>query len=336
MSLITKEQITNLLKSVTISNGKTNIIEAGLVSGIIIRDQAIGFVIEALPEIENEIEQIKEKCYEALNNLNLKNITIVPTKENVTPNANIKKKYKILNVKKVVLVASGKGGVGKSTIAANLALAATMQNKKIGLIDADINGPSIPHIFNVTEKPIIKDGKLIPIEKYNVKLLSMGLLIDQNLATIWRSPMYNKAMNQIIAGANWGELDLIIIDMPPGTGDIHLSLAENYEIDGVIIVSTPQNLALLDVKKALNMYDKFNLPIIGLIENMSYLVDNDGSKNYIFGQDGVKMLATKKNLNFLGEIPFEEKIRKIGDKAVASEDIDYIYNVYGKFLRYII
>lgn len=215
--------------------------------------------------------------------------------------------------KKLIAVASGKGGVGKSTICANLAFAAKEMGYKVGIIDADIYGPSIHHIFGVDEhNPEVEDGKIIPPKKHGIQIMSMGFMVNANKALIWRGAMITKSLNNLISGTAWDDLDYLFVDMPPGTGDIYLSLAKNFEIDHAILVATPQRLSLLDVTRSIDLFQKLNVPILGLISNMSYFPEGD-KKNYIFG-DSLKQYAEQKDLVFLAELPLMPEISQIIDR----------------------
>jgi len=236
------------------------------------------------------------------------------------------------SVKKIIVVASGKGGVGKSTVASNIAIALSKRGAKIALVDADIYGPSIPLMFNVqNEKLIVSDIKdepsLQPIVKYGIKLLSIGFLVDPENAIIWRGPMASKALNQLFEETNWGEIDYMIVDLPPGTGDIPLTIVQKLDVAGAIIVTTPQSIALSDVKKASNMFlnKSINVPILGIVENMAYLLMNDlpPKKHYIFGRGGGKILAEQFNVPLLGQIPLSQKICFSGEEGVPITYKDY-------------
>ena len=227
-------------------------------------------------------------------------------------------------VKNIIAVASGKGGVGKSTVAANLAVALASTGAKVGLIDADIYGPSIPIMFGVEHERLLvneKDGRtfMTPVEKYGVKMLSIGFLTDPTRAIPWRGPMASKALRQLFSDAEWGELDYMLIDLPPGTGDIHLTLVSAVPITGAVIVSTPQKVALADAHKGINMFQlpAINVPVLGLIENMSYFTPAELPENkyYIFGKDGCKNLAEELHIPFLGQIPLVQSIREGGDSG---------------------
>ena len=230
-------------------------------------------------------------------------------------------------VKNIIAVVSGKGGVGKSTVSANLALALAAGGAKVGLMDADIYGPSVPIMFGVRgQRPLMKDvdgkGIILPLEKYGIKLMSIGLLVDEKDAVVWRGPMASSAIRQFITDVDWGELDYLVIDMPPGTGDIHLTIMQTVPVTGVVIVSTPQNVALADAKKAIAMFGqaKINVPIIGLVENMAYFTPAELPENkyYLFGKEGGKKLASEYDLPFLGQIPLIQSIREGGDEGVPA------------------
>jgi ATP-binding protein involved in chromosome partitioning len=220
---------------------------------------------------------------------------------------------KVANVKKIIAISSAKGGVGKSTIAANLAISFNRIGLKTALVDADIYGPSLAYLMNLNEKPKFENGKIIPLENYNIKTISMGSLFEKESAAIWRGAMITKALNQMINGTLWQDIDLMIIDLPPGTGDVHLTMMQKFDIDSVILVSTPSSIAVIDLVKSIDMYEKLNIKISGIIENMSYLADEKGEKKYIFGQNNIKNLAIEHGINFLGEIPIEKNINDAND-----------------------
>ena len=240
------------------------------------------------------------------------------SKENPSINDARRKKFEknpINGTKFTIAISSAKGGVGKSTFATNLALALKNLGLKIGILDADIYGPSLPKLFSIKEKPENKEGKLIPISKYNIQCMSMGFLTDEQTPMIWRGPMVTSAIKTFTQKVGWKDLDFIIVDMPPGTGDTQLTFAQEIKVDGAIIVSTPQELALQDVKRGIAMFDKLKVNIIGLIDNMSFFVGDDGKKYSIFGDGGVKKTAEEFNKKFLGEIPINSDIGKYGDQG---------------------
>jgi ATP-binding protein involved in chromosome partitioning len=235
-------------------------------------------------------------------------------------------------VKNTIAVASGKGGVGKSTVATNLAIAMAKEGAKVGLIDADLYGPSIPMMLGISEKPemVVIDGKqkIKPIENYGIKVMSIGFLIDDNDPVIWRGAMASGAIKQFMSDVNWGELDYLIFDLPPGTGDIQLTIAQTIPMTGSIIVTTPQDVSLIDAKKALKMFRKVNVPVLGVIENMSYFVAPDTGKRYnIFGEGGGEKLSKELDTKFLGGIPIDMQIREGGDAGkpfvVENPDTEY-------------
>ena len=225
--------------------------------------------------------------------------------------------YHLDDIKKIILIASAKGGVGKSTTAINIATALSKQKHKVGILDADIYGPSIPKMLNLKEKPkISKDNRFIPLEKFNMKCMSIGFLVDQETPVIWRGPMIIKALKQMLHGVVWTGVDILVIDLPPGTGDVQLTLAQKIKISGVVIVSTPQELALIDAVKGINMFKKLNVPILGIVENMSYLKTKSGEIIDIFGKGSVEKAAQKNSISFLGDIPIDGEISKNGDKGI--------------------
>ena len=256
------------------------------------------------------------------------------SKENPSINDARRKKFEknpINGTKFTIAISSAKGGVGKSTFATNLALALKKLGLKIGILDADIYGPSLPKLFSIKEKPENREGKLIPVSKYNIQCMSMGFLTDEQTPMIWRGPMVTSAIKTFTQKVDWKDLDFIIVDMPPGTGDTQLTFAQEIKLDGAIIVSTPQELALQDVKRGIAMFDKLKVNIIGLIDNMSFFIGDDGKKYSIFGNGGVKKTAEEFNKKFLGEIPINSDIGKYGDQgkpiveSMPEHDISKLY-----------
>lgn len=233
---------------------------------------------------------------------------------------NIREIKLLPGVKNTIAVSSGKGGVGKSTVAVNLAAALVKEGYKTGLIDADIYGPSIPMMLEVNEKPKItimnNRNVLLPIVKYGIKLMSIGFMVDAKEAVVWRGPMAASALKQFMSDVEWDELDFLLYDMPPGTGDIQLTLTQTIPLTASMIITTPQEISLIDARKGAKMYEKVNVPVLGIIENMSYYILPDGKREYIFGEGGGKKLANELGINFLGEIPLHTSIRIGGDEGM--------------------
>ncbi len=246
-------------------------------------------------------------------------------------NKSLKTKNPIPGTKFTIAISSAKGGVGKSTFATNLSLALNKTGCKVGLLDADIYGPSLPKLFSINEKPESDGKNLKPIKKYNIQCMSIGFLTEEQTPMIWRGPMVTSAIRTFTQKVSWDNLDFIIIDMPPGTGDTQLTFSQEIKMDGVIIISTPQEIALQDVKRGIKMFDKLGVKIIGLVDNMSYFLTEDGKKYPIFGEGGVKRTADEFNKQFLGEIPIDPEIGKLGDlgKPIVEDkpehDISKIY-----------
>ena len=233
-----------------------------------------------------------------------------------------REKKPINGTKFTIAISSAKGGVGKSTFATNLALALKQNGCKVGLLDADIYGPSIPKMFGINEKPKSDGQKLEPVIKYDIQCMSIGFLTDEKTPMIWRGPMVTSAIKTFTQQVNWKNLDFIIVDMPPGTGDAQLTFSQGIEMDGAIIVSTPQEVALLDVKRGIKMFDKLNVKVLGLIDNMSFFIGDDGKKYNIFGEGGVKRTAEEFNKDFLGEIPINSDVGKQGDLGLPIVEKD--------------
>ncbi len=224
--------------------------------------------------------------------------------------------HELKGVKNVIAVASGKGGVGKSTLAANLAVAFAEQGLKTGLLDADIYGPSLPTLFGLSGRPDIENGKIIPVEKFGVRSMSIGLLVEESQALAWRGPLVMGALRQLIADVDWGTLDVLVVDMPPGTGDAHLSLAQSKRLTGAVIVSTPQEMALADVRRGVEFFRKVNVPIIGVIENMAWLESASGDRTYLFGKGGAEQAAKDLHAPFLGALPIYPDLRIASDEGI--------------------
>ena len=322
----TKKDILNALETITAPGAGGNLIATDSIKNIVIFDKEVlvdvtigNPSLQAKKRVEVDImKTIHEKVHQKIQ---VKVNVITETPKVVAPTPIIKND-KLPGVKNVIAIASGKGGVGKSTITANVAVTLAKKGYKVGILDADVYGPSIHLMFDVAnEKPlsIEIDGasKMKPIENYGVKVLSLGFFTKPNEAVIWRGAMASKALNQMIFDSHWGELDFLLIDLPPGTGDIHLSIVQSLSVTGAVIVSTPQNIALADAKKGIAMFKQasINVPVLGIVENMSYFTPAELPENkyYIFGKDGAKELAADINTKFLGEIPLVQSIRESGD-----------------------
>ena len=262
---------------------------------------------------------------------NITSVNVILTSEKF-PKTNLTKQFKI-NAKKTIAIASGKGGVGKTTFAVNYAVALKKIGYRVGILDADIYGPNVPRMMGISDKPeLSNNNKLIPLKKYGVKCMSIGFLISDDTPAIWRGPMITKALEQMFNGVEWGELDYLIIDLPPGTGDVQLTLAQKSNLSGSIIISTPQEVALIDVRKGMNMFNKVNVPILGIVENMSYFIcDNCNQMHEIFSNGKVKKEAEKFKIDFLGKLPINKNLRIQSDegKPVCINDSnDDIANVF--------
>ena len=321
---LNKEQIINALKNVIDPDLHKDLVSLGMIEDISIENDDVRFKLVLTTPACPLREKLKNDCIMAIKTLVDASINVhVELGSRVRSSPQVADKKAILpNVKNIILVASGKGGVGKSTVAVNLAISLGKTGTKVGLIDADIYGPSIPMMFNLKdEKPetFEKDGvpKIIPFEKFGIKLISIGFFVDPDKALIWRGPMASNALKQLFTDVEWGDLDYLIIDTPPGTGDIHLTLVQTLAVAGVAVVTTPQDVALADARKAINMFrtDGIKVPVLGLIENMSYFVPAElpDNKYYIFGKDGGNKLASEMKTPLLGQIPLVQSICESGD-----------------------
>ncbi len=320
-----KQDVLKALESITVPGEGQNMIESGAVKNVVtFGDEVIVDITIKNPSLQAKkrtevdiLKTIHDQVYEKAK------ITVnVKVEAPEKPKTNVIKGKPIPGIQNIVAVASGKGGVGKSTVTANLAVSLSKMGFKVGVLDADIYGPSIPIMFDVeAEKPLAVTvegkSKMKPIENYGVKVLSIGFFTQPNQAVVWRGPMAAKALNQMIFDAHWGEIDFLLIDLPPGTGDIHLSIMQSLPITGAVVVSTPQNIALADAKKGVAMFqqDSINVPVLGIIENMAYFTPDElpDNKYYIFGEAGAKNLAEDLKVPFLGELPLVQSIREAGD-----------------------
>lgn len=323
---ISKQDILKALESITVSGEGKNMVDSGAVKNVVtFADEVIVDLTLSTPalHIKKRAEADVKKTIHEQVDANAKVQVNIKVEAPAKPqNPNLIKGKPIKGIQNIIAVASGKGGVGKSTVTANLAVSLSKMGFKVGILDADIYGPSIPIMFDVAkEKPLsVNEGgksKMKPIENYGIKILSIGFFTQPDQAVIWRGPMAAKALNQLIFDAAWGELDFMLIDLPPGTGDIHLSIMQSLPITGAVVVSTPQNVALADARKGVAMFRQENIdvPVLGIVENMSYFTPAELPENkyYIFGKEGAKHLAEDLDVPFLGEVPLVQSIREAGD-----------------------
>ena len=340
---ITETQILDALRSIRLPPGISHrggdLVTAGMVNGLMLREGHVGFAIEVDPAHAPVMEPVRKAAEKAIMDLpGALSATVVLTAHRAAPQTAQRasgpqrapttgqphghahgqpggSRLSLPGIKHIIAVASGKGGVGKSTTAVNLALALHANGLTVGLLDADVYGPSQPRMMGITGKPTSKDGKVMePMANHGIKVMSMGFLIDEETPMIWRGPMVMSAITQLLRDVNWGELDVLVCDLPPGTGDTQLTMSQNVPLSGAVIVSTPQDIALLDAKKGLNMFRKVDVPVLGIIENMSYFsCPHCGQRSDIFDHGGARREAERFGVDFLGEIPLDIAIRETSD-----------------------
>lgn len=323
-TMITTQQVLDALSNVMDPDLGKDLVTLNMIKDIAIDDKNVAFTVVLTTPACPMKDMIHNACVNAIVHYVDKEAQV-----NINMTANVTSKRGderplLPKVKNIIAVASGKGGVGKSTVSANLAIALADLGAKVGLVDADIYGPSIPIMFDVVdEKPLVRNTEagqlMVPVESYGIKLLSIGFFADPSQAVVWRGPMASKALTQLFRDADWGELDYLIIDLPPGTGDIHLTLVSGIPLTGAIIVTTPQLVALADAEKAVSMFQipSINVPVLGIVENMSYFTPAElpDNKYYLFGKDGGKQMAEKLNVPLLAQLPLVQSIREAGDSG---------------------
>jgi ATP-binding protein involved in chromosome partitioning len=342
-----RKEILKALETISVAGEGKNMVESGAVTNVV----TFGDEVVVDLTINTPAMHIKKRAEDDIRKLIIEQFGAAKVKVNIkveTPEKTNEIKGKAIpGIKNIIAVASGKGGVGKSTVTANLAVSLAKMGFNVGVLDADIYGPSMPIMFDVeAAKPIsvTVDGKskMKPVESYEVKILSIGFFTAPSQAVIWRGPMASKALNQMIFDADWGELDFMLIDLPPGTGDIHLSIMQALPITGAVVVSTPQAVALADAKKGVSMFlsAAINVPVLGIVENMAYFTPAElpDNKYYIFGQEGAKNLATDLNVPFLGEVPIVQSIREAGDygRPASLQEGSLIESVFQEITRNVV
>jgi len=331
MSTLTKQKILDTLSHVIDPVSGKDLVTNGMISGLQLKDGHVAFAIEVNPEDGPKMEPLRKQAEKTVHEMDgVLTVTVVLTAERPQQQAQPQQAASgqapgqgqggippllLDQVGHIIAVASGKGGVGKSTTSVNLALALAASGKRVGLLDADIYGPSMPRMMGITGQPTSSDGKkLDPLENYGIKVMSIGFMVEEDTPMIWRGPMVQSALEQMMRDVNWGALDVLVIDMPPGTGDVQLTMAQRVPLSGAVIVSTPQDIALLDARKGLNMFRKVDIPVLGIIENMSYFVcPNCSERSEIFGHGGAREEAKKLGIPCLGEVPLHMDIRTTSD-----------------------
>jgi ATP-binding protein involved in chromosome partitioning len=312
---ITKKMVLDALSKVQEPELHKDLVSLNMIRDITIEDGKVGFsVVLTTPAcpLKNQIESESRTAVEAIPGVKSVDVKL----EANVPSDGRQRGVLELPIRNAVAVASGKGGVGKSTVAVNLAISLANSGARVGLLDADIYGPNIPMMMGVQRLPESKDGKLVPAEAYNVKVMSIGFLVKPDQPLIWRGPMLHSAIRQFLTDVAWGELDYLVVDLPPGTGDAGLSLAQTLPLSGGIIVTLPQQVSLDDARRGLEMFRQLNIPILGVVENMSYLELPDGSKMDVFGSGGGELLAKQSGVPFIGSIPMDPSVREGGDSGV--------------------
>ena len=345
---IDRDGILDRLKSIDVPGGG-DLVSSDLVRALQIDGESVRFVIEAeTPDAARMLEGVRAQAEAAVASLDgVETVSVLLTAHGPAPKPPSLKvgghpkpqaggPQKVSGIDRIIAIGSGKGGVGKSTVSSNLAVALAREGRRVGLLDADIYGPSQPKMMGVMKRPASPDGKtIIPLEAHGVTLMSIGFMVEPEKAVVWRGPMLMGALQQMLGQVQWGELDVLLIDLPPGTGDVQLTLCQKTEVTGAIVVSTPQDVALLDARKAMDMFKTLNTPVLGLIENMStYVCPQCGHEEHLFGHGGVRDEAERMGVPFLGEIPLSLDVRLAGDSGspVALSDSP-VAEAYGQLAR---
>jgi ATP-binding protein involved in chromosome partitioning len=330
MAGVLESEVLDTLKRIVDTDRGKDVVSLGMISGIVVKDGNVGFALEVDPKDGERKEPLRKACEKAVEALaGVTSVTAVltahsggaaaapPQQKPAPQRAGGPGRELVPDIDAVVAVASGKGGVGKSTTAVNLALALSAMGKRVGILDSDIYGPSIPRMLGISGRPATIDGRTLrPMENYGVRCMSMGFLVDEDTPMIWRGPMVMSAIEQMLRDVDWGELDILVIDLPPGTGDAQLTISQRVPLTGAVIISTPQDIALLDARKGLNMFRKVDVPVFGIVENMSYFICPEcGHRAEIFSHGGARKEAEKLGVDFLGEIPLDMAIRETSDSG---------------------
>ena len=324
-------------------------IESKAVSGLVVKDGNVGFTLEIDPALAPHADALKQAAERAVDKLDgVLSVTVILTAHNQqtaqapAPHTHEAPQQEALlkPARYIVAVASGKGGVGKSTTAINLALALAAQGQRVGILDADIYGPSLPRLLGLNKKPVTENNKLVPLMAWGLQAMSIGFLLEEDSPTIWRGPMVMSAIQQMLRDVAWDNLDILVVDMPPGTGDAQLTISQRAELAGAVIVSTPQDFALIDARKGLNMFQRVNVPVLGIVENMSHFIcPSCGDRSEIFGHGGAAAEAARLGLPFLGEVPLDMAIRETSDAGtpIVSSQPDSPYSaVYHKIAEQVL
>ncbi|WP_264210888.1 Mrp/NBP35 family ATP-binding protein [Leisingera thetidis] len=328
---VTRETVLEALRTIADPVSGSDIVSAGIARAVTVEGSTIRFVLEIDPGKSGAYGPVRDRAdavVAALPGVEKVSAMLTAHSEKAPPDLRPQKAaqpqqqqqqapQKVPGVARILAVASGKGGVGKSTVSANIACALAMQGRRVGLLDADVYGPSQPKMLGVSGRPASPDGKtILPLRNHGVTMMSMGLMTGEDQAVIWRGPMLMGALQQMLLQVQWGELDVLIVDLPPGTGDVQMTLAQKTHVDGAIVVSTPQDVALIDARKGIDMFRKMNVPVLGMIENMStHICSNCGHEEHVFGHGGVAQEAQKLNVPLLGEVPLHLDVRLAGDSG---------------------